>query len=608
MSPGIAPILAGRPDPVTDEGTSIDVWAGGLPVDDRAALLEALLQPEPRLQIRAGSRPRWYDVRPLPAFSDREEIGLLLLEQTEQIEHARRSLATLKQQRVIASIIEALASTDSVEETTTEILATLGEDLTLAAASWLAVDGDGVWRRIASWRHEGVDESRIAPVDIGTLLPRLAGGLPVIAPSGSPRSMVLPIQQKGDLVQALQLESLRADDWGPESAELATRIADAISRRLEEQASEIEREAWAAQRGSLERSEAIAQLTSGVAHDFNGVLFAILGRFELLRLKTQDPAVLAEIEEIERTVHEARRLADRLRQAIKGGVVVDQPIAVQAELGAVVAIISRLLPSRIEFHAALALPESPVTVVTRRDTIQQILLNLVANARNAVDAHGRIQLGARVLPDERLELRVDDDGPGIPEADRDRFMQPYETGDQSEGVGLGLAICRRLAREAGGDLHLEDSPLGGLAARVMLPIRTSTTGASSGPAEAVLSDPRHVIVVEDNDIIRDVLLRVFEGLGATVHTLPHARELERVLADQADIDLLVLDIDLPHRTGIEALTDLRRSGIMIPCLLVTGGLADQPDLENVGLLRKPFKIDVLRQAARLLLAEAAKKG
>jgi signal transduction histidine kinase len=603
-SPGIATVLAGGS--TSDSGASIDVWAAAMPVEHRAALLEALLLPEPRLQIRVGTQPRWYDIRPIPVSSDPDEIGLLLVEQTEQIEAARRSLAKLREQRVIGSIVEALASTDTVEETMTEILATLGEDLTLSVACWLALDDEGRWHRVARWRHEDVSDDTLTPLPIDELAARLAGGLPAVAPTGHPRSIVVPILQKGELVQALRLDSLRADVWTAEASELVTRIGDAIGRRLEEQSSDAEREAWAAQRGSLERSEAIAQLTSGVAHDFNGVLFAILGRFELLRLKTEDPGVLAEIDEIERTVQEAKRLADRLRQALKGGDAVDQPVAVQPELGMIIATISRVLPSRVEFHAALALPESPITIVTRRNTLQQILLNLVANARNAVGAHGRVQLGARLLADGRLELRVDDDGPGIPEADRDRLMEPYETGDDSDGVGLGLAICRRLAREAGGDLRLDDSPLGGLAACVTLPVRADgSLSSDSDAAPLTLRDPRHVIVVEDNDIIRDVLVRVFEGLGATVHALPHATDLETMLADHDDVDLIVLDIDLPRRTGTEALADLRRSGITIPCLLVTGGLADQPDLDRVGLLRKPFKIDVLRQAARLLIAESA---
>jgi signal transduction histidine kinase len=605
ISPGIATLLSGRDseDAAFETTMSIDQWAAEIPVEDRAALLEAILDPEPRLQVRVGPGPRWYDVRPLPISSDTQEVGLLLVDQTERIEHGRRNLAKLRQQRIVASIAEALSSTDTVEETTTEILATLGEDLELAAACWLTLDEDGSWIEIASWRHQDLAETGLPSLPMHDLLPRLAGGLPAVSPAVTPRSIVIPILLKGDVVQALRLDSLRVEVWSADSIELLTRIGDAIARRVEEQAAETEREAWAAQRGSLERSEAIAQLTSGVAHDFNGVLFAILGRFELLRLKTEDPAILAEIDEIERTVQEAKRLADRLRQALKGGDASDQPVTVQPELGAIVATISRVLPSRVEFHAAIALPESPITVITRRNTLQQILLNLVANARNAIGAHGRVQLGARLLTDGRLELRVDDDGPGIPKADRDRLMEPYETGDDSDGVGLGLAICRRLAKEAGGDLRLDDSPLGGLAACVTLPVRTDA-GTPASPTAAALRDPRHVIVVEDNDIIRDVLVRVFEGLGATVHALPHAVDLERVLADHSDIDLLVLDIDLPRRTGTEALADLRRSGITIPCLLVTGGLADQPELDRVGLLRKPFKIDVLRQAARLLLAES----
>lgn len=604
-SPGIATVLTDPASPISLPAT-LDEWAARLPADDRAAvmeLLEALPDVAP-IQCRVGSEPRWYEIRRLPHSEPDPPVAfdLLLVEQTERIEHARLGGLMLRHQRVVAEIVEALASTDTVEETTAEILASLGEHLDLRRACWHD-HHDHRWTRLARWRHDGPGEEDLAAeIDLDTMADRLAGGLPIVMPTNHCRTVIAPVLVKGELIHALQLESLGEELWEPGLVDLVMRVAEAIGRRLETQIAEAEREAWAAERGALERSEAIAQLTSGVAHDFNGVLFAILGRFELLRLHTEDPKALAEIDAISQTVHEAKRLADRLRQALKGGDATDEVVTVQTELGAIVSTVGRLLPSRLEFHAAIRLPEDPVQIVTRRHTLQQIVLNLAVNARDAVGPHGRIQLGARLLPDGRLEVRVDDDGPGIRPEDRTRLLEPYETGDESDGVGLGLAICRRLAGEAGGELLLDDSPLGGLAARVCLPVRPVAPLAANA-ASMTVADPREVVIIEDNHIIRDVLVRVYEGLGATVHPMPHGLDLERVLAEHGDIDLLVIDIDLPHRTGIEAISDLRNLGIDIPCLLITGGLAEPPELPRLGFLRKPFKIDVLREASRRLLAD-----
>lgn len=565
-----------------------------------ADLIAGPENPKSPITLRIGPEPRWFEVHRLPSDA---HVLLLLTDQTAQVESGRRHQRQLRHQRMISEVAEALASTDHVEETTAELLACFGDHLELASATWASNGSeDEDWQPVARWSHDGSPPKAPAGTCLVENEARLAGGLPVIDPSGQTPVLVVPILVNGTFQHALEFIPLGGGVWEEDLIDLMQRIADTIGRRLEEQAAELERETWAARRGALERSEALAQLTSGVTHDFNGLLFAMLGRFELLRLKVTDPAVLAELDELERTIHEAKRMADRLRQALTGSETSNQKILVQPELSAIAATIDRLMPSRLEFHATLALPQEPVEIVGRTNTIQQIALNLAANARQAVSTHGRIQFGARLLGDGRLEIRVDDDGPGIPAEDRERLMEPFETGDESDGVGLGLAICRRLVTEAGGEFRLDDSPLGGLAARAIMPIE-SASQAAAGSLVANPVDPRQVVVIEDNDIIRDVFVRVFEGSGAQVHADRDAREIEKTLAEHPSVDLLVIDIDLPHRTGIETIHDLRSAGIEVPCLLVTGGTAEPPRLKNLGFLRKPFKIDVLREAARRLLAE-----
>ena len=120
------------------------------------------------------------------------------------------------------------------------------------------------------------------------------------------------------------------------------------------------------------------------------------------------------------------------------------------------------------------------------------------------------------------------------------------------------------------------------------------------PLPEVLRGKR-VLVVEDNTIIRDVLVRVFEGIEAEVHARGDTSEVETILDAHPDTDLLVFDIDLPGRTGVECLEDLRARGVNIPCLLITGGMAEPPSLERIAFLRKPLRIDVLRRTASQLL-------
>jgi len=115
-----------------------------------------------------------------------------------------------------------------------------------------------------------------------------------------------------------------------------------------------------------------------------------------------------------------------------------------------------------------------------------------------------------------------------------------------------------------------------------------------------------VLVVEDNDIIREVLVRCFEGLGIDCIARGDAREVAAILDEgRWKPDLLVMDIDLPHLTGIECLERLRARGIRIPCLFITGGVSEPPAaLAPLRLLHKPFKLESLLEECRLLVDEA----
>ena len=339
------------------------------------------------------------------------------------------------------------------------------------------------------------------------------------------------------------------------------------------------------------------------------MLFAVLGRFELLRARTTDSRSITELDKISETLQEAKRLGDRLQKALRPA---GDPFPhhILVELEEIVESARRLMPKRLHFDAnlsSIAEASANIEMVARLNDLQRIIFNLLVNARDAVASHGRIQMGARLLDGERIEIRIDDDGPGIPSEARARMLEPYETGSESDGVGLGLAVALRTAEEIGGSLELEESPLGGLAVRVVLPVRIETDGpgedsvAASGEEAA---EAGRILVVEDNPVIRDVLVRVLEGMGATVTALGHAVDIESHFGQDPGFAMMILDIDLPERTGVDCLKDLRASGIEIPCLLITGGTSETPMIRGTEMLRKPFRIEELRQSVgRLASAE-----
>lgn len=598
---------------ITDDASEEDPvplgeWAKTVDPADRRAIPAWVTDPAARNQplsvrLNDAADTRW--LRLLFIRSSPLGSTILLLDESQAVLLARRERIALRNARLTVQVADALAVAESTENAFVDVLSILREQLDLRSGSWFAVNPDsGELTEFAS-DLDSPESPAPLPEDVVRAMQdpygRLAGGLPLTIDGPDPR-LLLPVLTNGHLSDILVLHANRPDTWDAETAEQLMIVTDKIGRRTEQFIGDEEREAWASTRGSLERAEAIAQLTGSIAHDFNGILFAIQGRLELLRSELGDGQIQSDVDEIENAIVEAKRLAERLRSALRG----DQepvPINVASEIDTIVESARRLLPTSLEIdhHIQPEVRNEEIVLYAPANALEQILMHLIVNARDALGVHGRIMVGVRLAGEDRLEIRIDDDGPGIPSPDRNRLMEPYETGDSSVGTGLGLPICKRLVIQRQGDFQLLDSPLGGLAVSMAFPIRRPNQSTASAPVSTTHRTARRVLVVEDNTIIRDVLVRVFEGSGARVDARGDASEVEEILQNHPETDLLVFDIDLPGRTGIECLEALRAGGVDIPCLFITGGITEPPVLERIAFLRKPFRIDVLRRTASQLL-------
>jgi signal transduction histidine kinase len=611
-SPGIGLRLE-LPKPNTPQLLSPTRWRQNVHESDQSTLSSIIDDATPahagqgQFRIKSDSQGwRWMYARCLP--DDTGAIQMLLVDLTDRVETERHQREEAHVHRVVATAIEALASSEEAEETATEILALIGEELDLARLSWFEITQPSrEVKLLATWPN-GPSAGHTPTIDplagITDEFGLLSGGLPLIGTPENPQALFLPILLNGRLSSVLKFETKTLDQWSSSTLTELSRVGDAIGRRIEQEESAGERQAFAALKGSLERSEVIAQLTSGVAHDFNNLVFAISGRVSLLLRHAKDPTFVEGLEEIRSTIASAGELVARLLAAQRGDA---EPVEIplEAELKNVARTAGRLLPKRFDFHSTIDLGEDSgeLVIVAPPSVLQQLILNLVVNARDALGADGRIQLSAKRIAEDSVEIRVDDDGPGILPADRERLKAPFVSGDSSDGNGLGLAICCRVVEESGGQFDLLESPLGGLSAQAIIPVRSRVMEAVDEPTTLRTRErnPTSVLVVEDNQVIRDVLVKFFQGVGATVLSRGDALNVEMILEEHPEIELLVFDIDLPERTGVECLRSLRDSGVKVPCLLVTGGVNDPPELERIAFLRKPFKIDALLACARTLL-------
>ncbi|MFZ5440665.1 MAG: ABC transporter substrate-binding protein [Myxococcota bacterium] len=375
----------------------------------------------------------------------------------------------------------------------------------------------------------------------------------------------------------------------------------AVAQRLEAERALHAREAELIQSQKL---EAIGLLAGGVAHDFNNLLTVVSSDVELLQRKVGAPEeLLAEIAEATRkgTSLSRQLLAfarrNRLeRTAFDLGALVD-------ELGA---MLRRLVSAPVEL--VLERGAEPLPVEADRSMVEQVVVNLVLNARDAMPTGGRVVLRSRREHDQAV-LEVQDEGVGMSPEVAARIFEPFfTTKEPGKGTGLGLSIAHSVAQQHGGSLTVRTAPRAGTTFRFALPCATSAT-FDAAPATTAPTRRGHgelVLVVEDEPAVRRAMVRALTHAGWQTREAEHGAGALAAFDDA--VRLVVSDLRMPGMTGIELLQALRARRPGLPAVLVSGFSEDlhrggaSPELPaDVSFLQKPFSADALCTAARAAL-------
>jgi two-component system, cell cycle sensor histidine kinase and response regulator CckA len=385
----------------------------------------------------------------------------------------------------------------------------------------------------------------------------------------------------------------------------------------------------------LERSlrlEAVGRLAGGLAHDVNNLLTAILGHCELAvgELSPDHPAT-AHLAGIERAAERAAELADRLlavaRRQVREPVLFDVRDLVASAQGP----LARLVPSGTAL--AVELGDEPLWVDADRNQLDQVLVDLVVNARDATPAGGHITIGlapvdlagaaaeAAALPSgPYVAISVADTGDGIAPGDLARIFEPFFTTKSSKSsAGLGLSVVDGVVRQNGGAVTVTSTPGSGSRfvvhlPRVVAPVAAATpdvsrrdpTRSTGAAAPEEVRRPT-VLLAEDEDAVRNLVRRVLGREGFLV--LEASRGTEALLAahdHEGPIDLLVTDVVMPGVGGRTLAERLRIERPDLAVLFVSGyadGLTDDLDLSpRTAFLAKPFRTDELVRKVRETLA------
>jgi PAS domain S-box-containing protein len=370
-----------------------------------------------------------------------------------------------------------------------------------------------------------------------------------------------------------------------------------------------------------QRMEAVGQLAGGVAHDFNNLLAAISGYAEFVRAALPDAAESRhDINEVLRATERAAELTRQLlafsrRQAL-APVVLD-PAEV---IGGVVPMLRRLLGEHIALVTANEIGD--VRVVADRGQLEQVIVNLAVNARDAMPEGGRLSItaGTAVLtPDDVADtpdlspgpvarITVADTGTGIDAAVLPRIFDPFFTTKAAgKGTGLGLATVYGIVRASGGRITVASTP--GAGSRFCIDLPVSSVVPSTGETAATPVGPpplrATVLLVEDERAVRVVLARHLAGAGCVVHQAASGEQALLLWPALPQIDLVVSDVRMPGIQGPDLVRRLRALRPGLPALLISGyaeGLTlDAPGLDGVRLLDKPFEAARLVEIVRAMV-------
>lgn len=413
----------------------------------------------------------------------------------------------------------------------------------------------------------------------------------------------VPVRMNARVVGVVRHEHFHTlRDWSGGEEQFAASIADLVSLLL----ANHERIRLESQLRQTQKLDSLGLLAGGIAHDFNNLLAAIGSFASLVKEEVPPRSESAEdLEQIQHAVARGAELANKLLSFSRPRPPQKQVLQLNEVVSGFSAMLCRIVGEDIEVSIDTD-PNLPLVEVDSSQ-IEQVVLNLTTNARQAMPRGGRLLLCTRALgradDDLRVELSVSDTGQGMDEATRSRLFEPFFTTKQ-RGTGLGLSIVYGIVQQHGGVIVVDSAPGAGTTIRVRLPAakgaRPKSTATRSVPPR--LEGTETVLVAEDEPSLRAVIRRSLEPLGYTVilaeDGLRAVEEFDRL---EGRVDLALLDVVMPRLGGPEAYREMVQRRPELRVLFISGhapeGAFAAVDAEaSRQLLRKPFgRADLVRR-------------
>lgn len=339
-----------------------------------------------------------------------------------------------------------------------------------------------------------------------------------------------------------------------------------------------------------QKMEAIGTLAGGIAHDFNNILMAIIGFASLLSMKMNknDPSLL-NVNQILAAADRASELTRSLLAFSRKTPLETRAVSLNGIVSDMETLLARLLRENIEFKTTLT--DAETTVMADASQLEQVLTNLVVNARDAMPNGGRLLLSTEFVELDREFIRIhgygvpgpyvsltcSDTGIGMDKETTQRIFEPFfTTKETGKGTGLGLAVVYGIIKQHKGFINCYSEPGLGTSFRIFLPLTQALPDAAEAKEETVPKGGNETILVaEDDTSVRTLVKEVLESFGYSVIEAVNGEEAVRLFVERkAEINLVMLDVIMPKMSGRQACDKIQQVDPEIKCLFTSGYAVD----------------------------------
>ncbi len=466
------------------------------------------------------------------------------------------------------------------------------------------------WREaMAAGQTIRIDDTKVLPSDDSAALRE----------QGIRSLLLLPVTVNEAVVAWMSFEQCsRRGAWGNEDIKILEVITSLIARAIGRQTDLEERAHLEAEYNHAKKMEAVGQLAGGVAHDFNNLLTTIQGYAQLLMSRL--PEEYRESGGLKEIVMASERAAGLTRQLLtfsRKDTTHTSAVNLNESIEEMMKLLHRMLGDGVKVELDLAKGLSITT--GDKQQLSQIIMNLAINARDAMSGEGNLKISTReydnigplaqrfTIPGvERCQvIEVSDTGTGMDKETQERIFEPFfTTKEAGKGTGLGLSIVFGVIRRHGGFVDIESRLGQGTTFSVYLPVKTPEAGEkTASDALEAMHGHETILLVEDDDNVRGLIVSVLSENGYNVITATNGREaLERMEESADEVALLLTDVVMPEMNGRELWDSFSDRGYDIPLIIMSGypkgeeegGFLDQAST----YLQKPFGPREIAEAVR----------